>query len=69
MKQSILEGLKELIRTGLIAAIPVLIDGLGAGVVDWKLVAISGTIAILRGLDKLLHTEGVRSPLDLRWVK
>ncbi len=55
---SILEGVKELLRTGILAAIPVLIDGLTAGVIDWRLAGIAFGIAALRAVDKLLHEAG-----------
>lgn len=56
--EPILEAGKELARVAIIAAIPVLIDGLSAGRINWQLVASCGLIAMLRGLDKLLHLEG-----------
>ncbi len=55
MKKALIEGLKELLRVGVIAVIPILIAGLEAGQVDWKLVLISGIIAVLKGLDKFIH--------------
>lgn len=66
MNKAILEGLKELLRTGVLAAIPVLIDGLTKGVVDFRLAGIAFAIAILRAIDKLLHEADVKSPLDFR---
>ena len=63
--ESLVEALKELIRTGVIAVIPVLVDGLTRGTVDLRLAGIAGAIAVLRALDKLLHTSGVETPLDL----
>jgi hypothetical protein len=58
----IVESLKELLRTGMIAMIPVAIDGLAAGAIDWRLLAASGMIACLRSLDKLLHEWGKADP-------
>lgn len=54
----IVETLKELLRTGLIAIIPVVIDGLSAGSVDWRLAGTAGLIAVLRAFDKMLHEYG-----------
>lgn len=65
-KDAIVEGLKELIRTSLIAVVPVLIDSLSAGEVNLRLVAISAAIAALRALDKILHESDVKTPLDLK---
>lgn len=53
-----LEAGKELLRIGMIACIPILIDGLSAGEINWKLVATAGLIAAIKSLDKLLHLEG-----------
>ena len=59
------ESVKELVRTAIIAVIPVAIDGLSAGQIDLKLLTIAGAIALLRAIDKLLHTNGIRTPLDM----
>lgn len=58
MKPVLIEAVKELLRVALLAAIPVLADGLVAGEVDWRLVVISGIVAFLRASDKLLHEWG-----------
>ena len=63
---ALVEALKELIRTGLIAVIPLVIDGLASGAMNWRTVGIAGIIAVLRALDKWLHEKDVRTPLDLR---
>lgn len=68
MKESLISAVQELLRTGIIAAIPVLIDGLSAGEMNWRLVGVAAAIAVLRALDKLLHKEGVRSPLDMKFL-
>lgn len=52
------EALKELGRIAMIAIIPIVIDGLSAGEVNWTLVISSGLIAVLRAVDKYLHLEG-----------
>lgn len=54
-KEAIIEGLKEAGRVVVLAVIPVLIDCFAKGVVDWKLIAVTGAIALLRFLDKALH--------------
>lgn len=58
------EALKEVARVAVIAAIPVLIDGLTNGEINWRLVASVTMIAALRGIDKLLHVEGKVSGND-----
>lgn len=57
MKQSIIEALKEAGRVVVLAIIPVVIDSLSKGSVDWKVIAVAGVIALLRFLDKFLHEE------------
>ena len=49
------EGLKEVLRTSLMALIPVVILSLQQGNVDWKAIGIAATIALLSGVDKWLH--------------
>ncbi len=66
MSHEFVETLKEFLRVAIIAAIPVLIDGLTAGLVDWRLAGIAAAIAALRALDKFLHESDVSTPLDLR---
>lgn len=66
MKDAIVEGIKELVRTGVLAVIPVIIDGLATGEVNYKLAVTAGAIAVLRAIDKWLHASDVKSPLDLR---
>lgn len=65
-KEALLEGFKELIRTAILACIPLVISGLQAGTVDWRAVGIAGAIAFLSGLDKWGHEKGVETPLDLK---
>lgn len=60
-----IESLKELGRVAIIACIPILIDGLSAGEINWRLVLSGGIIALLRALDKLLHLEGKIEGNDL----
>lgn len=54
-KQALLEALKEMGRVIVLAVIPVVIDCFAKGVIDWKLIAVTGFIALLRFLDKFLH--------------
>jgi len=65
-KQAILEGLKELIRTCLMAFIPLIIVGLQSNTLDWKAIGISAAIAFLSGIDRILHEKKIETPLDLK---
>ena len=56
---AITEALKEAGRVVVLAIIPVLIDGLTKGVVDFKMVAVVAMVAALRFLDSWLHKSGV----------
>lgn len=58
MKTALIESLKELLRVVVLSAIPLLIDGLTANAVDWRLIGITAAIAGLRFVDKLLHEVG-----------
>ena len=66
MNSAFVESLKEFIRMSLIAAIPVVIAGLEAGAVEWRIVAVAAVVAFLRAVDKFLHEMEVKSPLDLK---
>ena len=59
IKESLVKALMEMGRVALIAAIPILIDGLSNNLIDWKLIGISAIIAVLRFVDKYLHEYGV----------
>lgn len=61
---ALVEAFKELLRTGLIAVIPLVIDGLASGIINWRTIGIAGAIAVLRAVDKWLHQKNVKSPLD-----
>ena len=60
----LLEGLTELGRIALIAIIPIMIDGLLKGIIDWRLIGISALIAVLKAIDKFLHKLGVQEDND-----
>lgn len=65
MSDSIKEALKELARVVVLAVIPIAIDGLTKGEIDYKILLVAGLIAFLRGLDKLLHEIGKAKENDL----
>ena len=54
-----IEALKEGLRVVVLAIIPLLIDSLGKGIIDWNLIAVAGMIAFLRFVDSWLHQSGV----------
>ena len=58
MSKPIKEALKELGRVCLMAVIPLLIVQLEAGKIEWKSLAVAGTIAGLRFIDKLMYETG-----------
>lgn len=58
----VVETLKELLRTGVIASIPVAIDGLSQGELNFRLIGVAFLIAALRALDKMLHEMGKENP-------
>ena len=53
-----IKSIKELGRIGALATIPVMIDGLTQGMISWKLIGITAVIAVLKAVDKYLHTLG-----------
>ena len=54
-----IDSVKEGLRVIAIAVVPVLIDSLATGSLDLRLIWVSGAIAGLRFIDKLLHESGV----------
>lgn len=66
MSQEFVEGLKELIRTAMMAVLPTIIFDLQSNQFHWYTWAISFVIALLSGIDKWLHLHDVRTFLDLR---
>lgn len=59
------EAGKEMLRVVLIALIPIIIDQLGRGELDLKVISIVAAITFLRGLDKFLHEWGKESGSSL----
>ena len=57
-----ISGLKELLRTALFAALPLLISQFQTGVIDIRAVEIAVIIAILSGFDKWLHKDALTTP-------
>lgn len=57
IKKASLEGLRVVV----LSIIPVIILGLEQGNLDWRIIALTGVIAGLRFVDKLLHEMGKES--------
>lgn len=57
MTDQMKESLKELARTGLMAAIPVVVQALSTNTVDWRSVVVGVAIAVLSAIDKWLHAH------------
>lgn len=58
MNEIIKKALLEMGRIMAIAAIPLLVDGLTQGMINWRVIAIAVVIAGLKFWDKLLHEYG-----------
>ena len=54
-KTALLEGLKELLRTSIMAVIPTIILDLQSQKFTWQVWAMAFVIALLSGIDKWLH--------------
>jgi len=55
MSDELKEGVKQSLRLALISAVPLIIEQLRTGVLDWKIIITASAIALLGGLDKWLH--------------
>lgn len=53
-----LEGIKQFIRIGVLATIPVVIEQLGKDQINWRVVVVAFVIAILSGVEKAYHEKG-----------
>ena len=63
---NLIEALKEAGRVAVLAVLPIIIDSVAKGVIDWNLVAVTALVAVLRFLDAYLHnnaTAGVSGGL------
>lgn len=56
-KTALIEGLKELLRTSLMAIIPVIILDLQNNVFNYQIWLMAFVIALLSGIDKWLHKK------------
>lgn len=56
--QPLVEALKEGGRIAAISAIPLIIDGLNRGSVDWRAIVVVVAVTILKSIDKFLHLTG-----------
>ena len=59
MSESVKKAIKEALRIVILAIIPIIIDGINQGEVNYILVISAGVIALLRFIDKLLHETGI----------
>lgn len=58
LQEAILDGLKELARIGLIAILPIIIVQLEAGKIDLKVLWVLFVVAVLKAIDRGLHSFG-----------
>jgi len=54
----IVEAVKEAGRVAVLAVIPVLIVALQENKFDWRIIAVTMAVAILRSIDKWMHETG-----------
>jgi hypothetical protein len=59
MNEALIEALKEAGRVVVLAVIPVLVSQLEKGEWNWRIIAVVGAVALLRFVDKYLHTLGM----------
>lgn len=60
-KQALIESVKEILRTALLAAIPVIIVSTENGSISLKAAGLAFVIAVLRGIEKYLHKAELKS--------
>ena len=57
-REILVDGVKEFLRVGVVAVLPVAIAQLESQKIDWKIVAIVFVIAVLKAIDRALHEYG-----------
>lgn len=67
--EPIKSALRETLRTSIIAVLPLAIIQLEAGTLDWKVLAISFAIGMLRGVEKYLHETDHTTGLEFKMIK
>lgn len=69
MEEAVKSGIRETLRTSVIAVLPLAIVQLEAGTLDWKVLAISFAIGMLRGVEKYLHETDRTTGLEFKMIK
>lgn len=62
-------AIREALRTSIVAVIPLAIVQLEAGTLDWRVLAISFSIGLLRGAEKYLHETDRTTGLEFKMIK
>lgn len=62
-EKALKEAGKELLRVVLIAVVPVLIDSLTKGSVDYRVILTVAGVAVLRSIERYLHKAEVDNPV------
>lgn len=57
-KDPVIKGLTELARVAVLAVLPLVIASLEVGEIDWRLIAFTAAVAVLRAIDKAVHKYG-----------
>lgn len=58
LSKPIVEAVKEAGRVAVLAVIPVLIVALQENKFDWRIIAVTMAVAVLRSIDKWMHETG-----------
>lgn len=62
MNKALAESFKELLRVVVLAVLPVLIDSIISGQIEFRTLAVVGAVAGLRFVDKFLHEQAKAAP-------
>jgi hypothetical protein len=65
----ILSGVRETLRTAIIAAIPIAIVQLQSPQADWGVLWLAVVIGLLRGMEKWAHSKDVKTGLSFDMIK
>ena len=56
-KDAFVEATLEFGRVVVLATLPILTEAILSGSIDWRIIAVTATVAGLRWVDKFLHTK------------
>jgi hypothetical protein len=64
LQNPVKEAVLAFLRIAVLAVIPIAVQALEAEEIDWRVLAVTAAIAILKGVDEYIHTVGKNNEND-----